>query len=159
MPLWHFRICSVSARDLDLSFGDGALSVWHGRVFDSLFRDFKFDGASSFIESEFNGCDFGGARLRLDGVDTVFSDCDFSDATFAGGLSEYGFTRCSFVRCRFRGARWKRTYLKACRFECCELEDFWVENSVVPSVKHRDCTGDIGQVFANAKLIDLSSDA
>ncbi|MEO0815655.1 MAG: hypothetical protein AAFY60_22560, partial [Myxococcota bacterium] len=59
VPLWHFRICSVSARDLDLSFGDGALSVWHGRVFDSLFRDFKFDGASSFIESEFNGCDFG----------------------------------------------------------------------------------------------------
>lgn len=151
-PLWHFAIRDAEAQDIDFSFGDGCLGVSGSSVTKLSLQEFRFDRATSFLRSEFIDCSFERARLRLTATDCQFTQCNFDLSTFAGGMSEYGFTRCTFTDCTFRSARWKGTYFKACTFESCDLAQFQVIDSVVTSIKHRDCTNFTEQIFTGGDV-------
>ena len=155
-PLWHFAIRDSDAHDIDFSFGDGCVGVSGSAVANLCFEEFKFDRATSFLRSSFTDCRFDRARLRLNAKDCEFTRCDFDLSTFAGGMSEYGFTRCTFVDCTFRSARWKGTYFKACTFESCDLEQFQVVDSVVTSIKHRDCTNFTDAIFTGGEVRSIT---
>jgi uncharacterized protein YjbI with pentapeptide repeats len=151
-PLWHFAIRNADAREIDCSFGDGCLGVSGSAVSNLQLEEFKFDRATTFLRSSFTNCNFEGARLRLDSTDCEFTDCNFDLSTFAGGFSEYGFTRCKFSNCSFSGAKWKGTYFKACTFDSCDVTQFQVIESVVTSIKHRQCKGFTADIFTGGDI-------
>jgi uncharacterized protein YjbI with pentapeptide repeats len=151
-PLWHFSIRDARANDIDFSFGDGCLGVIGSSVTHLCFDEFKFDQASSFLRSSFCECSFERARLRLNAMDCEFTKCIFDLSTFAGGFSEYGFTRCKFTDCTFRSARWKGTYFKACTFELCDMTQLQIIDSMVTSIKHRECTAFTEHIFIGSDI-------
>jgi len=151
-PLWHFQVHSADASEIDFAFGDGCVGVYGSSVTKLNFEEFKFDRATSFLRSSFTDCQFDRARMRLNASDCEFVNCSFDLSTFAGGYSEYGFTRCAFTSCSFRSARWKGTYFKACTFVGCDLTQFQVIDSVVTSIKHRDCIAFTESIFTGGDV-------
>jgi uncharacterized protein YjbI with pentapeptide repeats len=151
-PLWHFAIRNAEAENIDFSYGDGCIGISVSSATNLRFEEFKFDRATSFLRSSFTKCNFQKARLRLDAKDCSFTGCIFDLSTFAGGMSEYGFTRCTFTNCSFRCARWKGTYFKACAFDVCDLTQFQVIDSVVTSIKYRECLHFSEDIFSGCDI-------
>ena len=140
-PLWHFAIHSAKAEKIDVSFGDGVLSVHASEVRQLTACEFRFDRASRFSKSVFTDCDFTDARFKLDITDAVFMNCCFARSIFAGGIREYGLRRCRFENCVFRGAVWKNTYVLASSFIACDFSEMKFHNALIAGFKHRDCAG------------------
>jgi uncharacterized protein YjbI with pentapeptide repeats len=151
-PLHHFEIRDAEADDIDFSFGDGSVGVIGSTVDKLNFEEFKFDRSTSFLRSSFLDCSFDRAQLKLGATDCHFSRCSFDISTFNGGMSEHGFTRCAFTDCTFRSARWQGTYFKACTFQTCDLTRFQIIDSMVTSIKHRDCTNFTEDLFTGGEI-------
>jgi hypothetical protein len=140
-PLGHFKIQSVHAESIDVSFGDGALWVNESEVRKLTATQFKFDRASWFHKSVFEECDFTDARFRLNMIDVRFVNCCLNGSTFAGGHNEYGLKRCTFEKCTFVGAVWKNPYIFATTFTACDLTNVEFHNALIAGFKHQDCIG------------------
>lgn len=151
-PLWHFAIRDAEANGIDFSFGDGCVVASGSTLSNSRFEEFRFDRATSFVDTTFSECDFQRARLRLSATDCSFFKCNFDLSTFAGGHSEYGFTRCTFTECSLCSARWKGTYFKACTFELSDLTQFQVIDSVVTCIKHKYCISFSSEIFSGGDI-------
>lgn len=134
-PLAGFRLAGKAFREIDISFGKGALLVRDATVSKLTADRFAFDRASHLRRSELEGCSFVRADLCLSGEDVVFTDCDFSETSFRGGFAEFGFRRARFLRCAFGGATWRNAYLRACEFWNCDFKDAKFERCTLSGAK------------------------
>lgn len=160
-PLWQFAIRAKTADTIDLSFGDGALTVNASQVHKLTAIEFRFDRASNFYQSTFSDCDFTRARLRLDMTDCTFVNGCFDGSTFAGGIQEHGLRRCTFENCSFKGAIWKNTYVLATRFIACEFKGMEFHNSSIAGFKHKACNPASEIKFVDCEvrsILDISNE-
>ena len=155
-PLWKFPdVYSSEVYHLNLSFGDGALTVADSKITDLKCIEFKFDQASSFRKSTFFDSFFTRAKLKFNATDVEFHRCDFSESMLKGGFHEYGFRRCKFFSCRFSSAQWQNTYLFACRFIDCDFTDFKVLKSAIKGFKVNTAIDSVFSVFEDCEIDGL----
>lgn len=155
-PFWKFpNIVSANLYNIDLSFGDGALSVHESEIENLNCIDFKFDRSSRIYKSTIKNSCFIKAKLILDITDTTFENCDFSQSTFKGGFKEYGFRRCKFINCKFDAAQWQNTYMLACWFIDCDFTNFIIRNSSIKGFKVNKLPESIYNIFENCEVSGL----
>ncbi len=150
-PLAYFRLGDRDYKDLDLSFGSGALMIRDGSLTRMRAREFAFDRATHFAKATLLDCDLSKFKGRFDATDVRFIRCDLSGSTFRGGLEGYGFKRCTFEDCNLAGAVWRNAALKASRFVNCSLLGTRFEACYVAGLK-LDGAVDLTSLFASCDI-------
>ncbi|WP_276380822.1 pentapeptide repeat-containing protein [Flavobacterium sp. H4147] len=149
-PFWKFpNIISANLKNIDLSFGNGSISISDSEIINLICNDFKFDRSSHISKSIIKNSLFLNSKFILSATDTTFENCDFSNSKFSGGHNEYGFRRCKFINCKFNSAQWKNTYLFACKFIDCDFNGFVISNSLIRGFKVSRLTEEINSIFEN----------
>ena len=117
--------------------------------------EFKFDQASSFLNSNFYNSAFEKSKLKFDATDVEFYNCDFTESILKGGFQEYGFRRCKFYNCKFNLAQWQNTYIFACWFIDCDFTGFKMINSLISGLKVSKLTKTTYRIFDNCEVEGL----
>lgn len=149
-PFWKFpNLYSAELKNIDFSFGNGAISISDCQINNFSFQDFKFDRSSHIYKSNIKNSTFSESKLILIISDTTFENCDFSRSKFIGGFNEYGFKRSKFINCNFTSALWKNTYIRACSFIDCNFENFKITNSFIVGFKVSKLNEEVKSMFEN----------